>query len=675
MGAFLDRGSRALAHRRAPAIIFGTLALIPLAVATTRPGPARAPWIGNGSLLAPALHIVDPSAVHGAVLAAPLRATGIGVEVDTPATFLASTPSGAWWISEAAANSVTIGQVRTRIAAGARVLIDGDNALSRALLGISETAPPVAVAESVATTAATTAAASRLPAQLAMTAGVAEPSPESVVVPNGQRLVAERLRSTDMRGIRVRWDVNVGTVDPSVPGRVLASTLDGAAALFLSLDGRLLWSRPSLSDGTATLRLPSLPQILSEQWGISPRVERRGFDLYVDPDEEGKVKPDVLTQRWADAGVRRVYVAGWKQNADVDWRYDYRALARAAHKRHLEVYAWLEWPHVDFSFWRRHADCRERTAEGRVGKVNWRELVAVEVPDCFEAAWAQTRTILRAADFDGVNIADLTFDSPYFGPRAPEYYTPFHPDVRRDFANEYGFDPIDLVRDGPRGWKKNPVGLQIWQAYRARLLKDVYAKLLSRIEGVPAGRHIVVTLMDDRADGEIGKLVRDNSAQATKSLLALRATHPFELQLRDPVPFRSQDTTTVVAVYSPARAGEPILAVDFVRRGLVGSERITDRPVGLELYQNVADAARATTTVSLFGSGAIAPDDLGWIRFALAASTATVREHDGLVETSSSRSFTLRLRGRARQILIDGERAGSGTSVDVPAGVHTIRAM
>ncbi len=581
--------------------------------------------------LPPALGVVATSLDEADAIAVTFRRAGLPVESWSPASFSAEvkpdghTP-GAWWISRGAAEVIKVSDVERVLAEGGRVLLDGDTALSRSLL------------------------------QLRKARGIADTTREAV-----------------MRGVDLHWDVDVKTLQPHVPGTMVAATAVGTPALFVAREGALWWSAPSISDGPGPLRLPFLAQELAAHWGIRPRASRPGVDVFVDLDTERGVSIRELVARWSAAGAKRVFVPAWKQNDDMPWRFDYRPLLKAAHARGIEVWAWVEWPHVDFSFWRRNPDCRERTATGNEAKVNWKELVAVEVPDCFERAWQRTRAVLRAVKFDGVNVSGLAFESPYFGHQAPEYYTPFHPLVRKDFHQRYGWDPIEIVRDGPRNATRDRASLAKWERYRKDLLIQVYDRLLTRIAALPSGQRLAVTLMDDRENPVQGALLRDNSAASNSEIIALASRHHFEVILRDPVPFRPIDVERIHAAYEGLLTVTPALGVSAVRRPERGTA-ITDAPVGLELASAVRDAASSGATVVLFASGPLRADDLAWTPHAYAAAAVKVNEVDGVVHTDSAVPFQLFLAGRARRIRIDGRTAGHGDSVPVPSGKHQVTA-
>ena len=112
-------------------------------------------------------------------------------------------------------------------------------------------------------------------------------------------------------------------------------------------------------------RLPYLLQVLHELWGLNIQAERHDLDPY-DPDLlTGKAALPERLRQWKQDGVRRVYLAAWKDDQTRGYRYDYLGFVKAAHAAGIEVYAWLAWPNVTLGFWKQHPDCRKIMALGQ----------------------------------------------------------------------------------------------------------------------------------------------------------------------------------------------------------------------------------------------------------------------------------------------------------------------
>ena len=95
------------------------------------------------------------------------------------------------------------------------------------------------------------------------------------------------------------------------------------------------------------------------------------------------------------------------------------------------VYAWLELPHVSEKFWDEHPQWREKTAILQDAHLDWRKLMNLADPDCSRAAEAGVQALIARFDWDGVNLAELYFESLY-GAADPQRFTPMNETVRAD---------------------------------------------------------------------------------------------------------------------------------------------------------------------------------------------------------------------------------------------------
>jgi hypothetical protein len=611
------------------------------------------PRLGTGPLLAPALRIVDPSIAHGRELAESLRAGGIGVETFSPQALLEETTPGTWWITKDATEIVEPAVIQKLLDAGSNVLLDGVTPISSALLGLQCSAQANRTNVSMPCDKAKTIR----PSELALRGDAQTP-----------RLLTAS--SATVGGVTLSWDKPAQRATPSIPGLAVASMATGEPILWRSTTGNILWSMPTLSGARGPQEFPYLLQALEEVFGISPRVELSGWDLYADPDDYLGQTPKQLAAAWKTAGVRRVYIAGWKQNGLARTRYDYKTLVGALHQQGIQAFAWLGWPYVDAGTLTRYPQCQDRTASGKLAEFGGQSFVALAVPECFDHAWAQSSALLKSASFDGVNIVNLAFSSPYSGYLQPDSYTPFHPFVRAEFIRIHSFDPVSLVRPGPGNGKHNDVNLRAWETYRGELLSTIYDKLLHRLVTTWPKRLIAVTAMDDRNDPATGALLRGNSGRSTDALLDLSKKYPFELVLGDELDFRKQEPGDVMKHYAPSGKLQPSQMLSLGERN-PNDHQITLRLSGLELYNQVHKLASVGDRVALNPKGALAEVDLNWMRFALPPSVELRVEGDNIF-TSSKHPVRVLLRGRAREITLDGKVVAAGNSVDVPVGEHLV---
>jgi hypothetical protein len=657
--------SRKLASPVAPRVLLVVL-LVGFGAHRLAGATHETPLLGNSALLAPSLRIVDPSIAHGTELAEAIRVGGIGAETYSPQALLGETTPGNWWITKDAAQILEPSDVERLLATGSNLLIDGVTPISSALLGLQCSARVDAKNITVPCAKTTTESGTgsdSTPNELALSSGEAKTGGDANI-----RVLT--VSNATLSNIAVRWAEPAQRAIPSIEGVALEKVATGEPALWRSKQGNILWSLPSLSGASGPQELPYLLQALKESFGIAPRVERTGWDLYADPDDYQSQTPTELADSWAEAGVHRVYLAGWKQNEMARTRYDYKTLVDLLHARDIEAYAWLAWPYVDTSMLIKYPECQERTASGTLAEFGGHGFVALTIPECFDKAWLQSARLLGSANFDGTNIVNLAFSSVYSGQKSPEVYTPFHPLVRAAFQREHGFDPVSLVRPGSFNWIHHPTRLAAWETYRSNELAVIYEKLLSRLQSAWPKRAVAITAMDDRNDPVIGALLRKNSGRSTDALFSLQKTYPFELILGDELDFRADLSGDVVKQYVHSGSKPPTMLLSLSERQATNHPR-TARAGGLELYTKLSTLSSVSSNVALNPQGPLPAADLVWLKHAFAPGVELRVEGDRIFSTSKT-AFRLLLHARARGLTLDGKAIPAADSAEVPAGEHVL---
>ena len=184
-------------------------------------------------------------------------------------------------------------------------------------------------------------------------------------------------------------------------------------------------------------RYPYILQALTDL-GAKPRFRSANLWAFFDSSYRSRVDVDYFASRWRTAGIGAIHVAAWHYNEPDAQRDEYlKKLIEACHKRAILVYAWLELPHVSETFWNNHPEWREKTGLLQDAHLDWRKLMNLNNRDCFEAASRETRTLINRFDWDGVNLAELYFES-LEGSANPARFTPFNDDVRKAYRWEKG---------------------------------------------------------------------------------------------------------------------------------------------------------------------------------------------------------------------------------------------
>ena len=173
--------------------------------------------------------------------------------------------------------------------------------------------------------------------------------------------------------------------------------------------------------------------------GLRPPFRGARTWAFFDYSYRTRADLDYMAYRWRQAGIAALHVSAWHFHDPDQHRDDYlKRLIEACHREGVLVYAWLELPHVSEAFWRDGPDCREQTAALQDAQLDWRKLVNLADPDCFERVAGGVSRLLDRFDWDGVNLAELYFESLH-GPSNPQRFTPMNEWVRRDYASREGF--------------------------------------------------------------------------------------------------------------------------------------------------------------------------------------------------------------------------------------------
>ena len=419
-------------------------------------------------------------------------------------------------------------------------------------------------------------------------------------------------------------------------------------------------------------RFPYLLAALSEL-GLSPPYRSHRLWAFFDSSYRTRADVDYLADRWRLAGIRGLHVAAWHYYEPDPERDEYlRRLVESCHRRGILVYAWLELPHVSEKFWTDHPEWREKTALLQDAHLDWRRLMNLASRDCFAAASAGVLGLLERFDWDGVNLAELYFES-LQGHENPSRFTPMNDDVRREFRGAHGFDPVDLFNPAsPRHFGKDASSLRAFLDFRAELSRRIQTQWMERLESARRSKpdlEIVLTHVDDRFDSRM----RDAIGADAGSVLPMLDRHRFTFLIEDPAtvwnlgPERYREIARQYAALTPR---QDCLAIDLNIVERYQDVYPTKQQTGTELYQLIGEAARAFPRVALYFENSIQAQDAAWLASAGAAVVGF--ETDGrktVVEAPYGAG--IRWKGTA---LVDGRPwpVQDGETVWLPAGRHSL---
>jgi hypothetical protein len=413
-------------------------------------------------------------------------------------------------------------------------------------------------------------------------------------------------------------------------------------------------------------RFPYVLQALCDL-GVEPPFRAAGLWAFFDSGYRARVDLDYFARRWRRAGIGALHVAAWhffEPNEEGDAYL--RKLIEACHREGILVYAWLELPHVSEKFWKDHPEWREKTATLQDAALDWRKLMNLTNRECFEAAAEGVRQLLDRFDWDGVNLAELYFES-LEGIGNPSRFTPMNEDVRRLVRSEKRFDPLELF-----GARKDAASERLFLDFRAELAGRIEEEWLALLESARRGKpdlDLVLTHVDDRFD----KTMRDAIGADAGRVLPLLDEHSFTFLIEDPATvwhLGPQRYRAIAEGYQALTSHREKLAIDLNIVDRYQDVYPTKQQTGMELFQLVHQAAASFQHVALyFENSLLAPD---WKLLPAAGATVTRIEAVGrktLVD--SPNGVGLRWNGPA---LVDGQAwpAADDETVWLPAGAHSV---
>ena len=406
---------------------------------------------------------------------------------------------------------------------------------------------------------------------------------------------------------------------------------------------------PMGSGRTGYELLPTLSRLVGEATMAPAGPSRNGVELYLDP---GVLPPNIERNVNAVAalaqGARVVDVAAWDTNfTDPSQDYPYAALIQALHARGILAYAWLEPPFVDLAMWQNQPQCREKTETGQDANPYWRDLISLETPACFNLAWQQWTPVIEGNPWDGVNVAELYFESP----EHPAAFTPFSPGALKLF----GRDP-----------KTN---MAAFMKFRVQLATELNGEMLTRLNSLPQASRLdlELTVIDSKLDPteayDVGSDVTQLAGVAQKGGASLQLEDPFTTWSDGPLRY-DRLTPELQQLVQP---GSGLIDLNIVNRA---GARPTAKMTGGELDLAVASAAAFSGRMGAYAIGTIPAADQAALPSAMAGTAQTT-------DTGIVAPWTVTVHappaGPDTSVTVDGTPwpSAGGTAI-VPAGEHRI---
>lgn len=492
------------------------------------------------------------------------------------------------------------------------------------------------------------------------------------VVAGEERVTVRGLRDQQRPGLSILWERSVELPRYIVPpaAEIRAAERHSGAPLVAAWrrdSGVVLWTATSPGE-RGYERFPYILHALNEL-GLEPPFRSSRLWLFLDGAYRTRVDLEYFARRWRAAGAAAVHVAAWHYfEPDPERDAWLRALVEACHRNAVQVYAWLELPHVGERFWEQHPEWREQTALLHDAHLDWRKLMNLANPECARAVADGIHRLLGRFDWDGVNLAELYFES-LEGHANPARFTPMNPDVRAEYRRLHGMDPYALFH-GPGA--ADDQARRRFLDYRADLARRLQEEWIEQIEQARARRphlDLVLTHVDDRHDPSM----RDRIGADSSRTLPLLERYDFTFLIEDPATVWDagpERYRTIAREYEPLTPRQERLAIDINVVERYQDVYPTRQPTGTELLLQAHQAASAFPRVALYAEHSLLRPDLPLLA-AAAAAAETIAGGDGRLTVASRAGTGARWAGPAR---VDGKEwplAGDGF-VWLPGGTHTI---
>jgi hypothetical protein len=378
--------------------------------------------------------------------------------------------------------------------------------------------------------------------------------------------------------------------------------------------GAILWVAAPPGDHGYE-RFPYLLNALADL-GFDPPFRSNRLWAFFDSAYRSRVDVDYFAARWRTAGIAALHVAAW-HNFEPDPQADayLRKLIEACHREGILVYAWFEFPHVSEKFWTGHPAWREQTALLQDAQLDWRKLMNLTNRECFRAVSAGVRAEVARFDWDGVNLAELYFES-LEGIANPSRFTPMNADVREQFQQQAGFDPLEVF-----GAHADPKSRRMFLDFRASLARRMQEEWLAELDVSRREKpdlDLVLTHVDDRFDTGMRDLLGADAAR----VLPLLDSRSFTFLIEDPATvwhLGPERYTAIAERYRALTSHPDKLAIDLNIVDRYQNVYPTKQQTGTELFQLVHRAAGSFPRVALYFENSLVPPDLKLLPAAAAA--------------------------------------------------------
>lgn len=430
------------------------------------------------------------------------------------------------------------------------------------------------------------------------------------------------------------------------------------------------------SRGLSYEHFPFIMAAVKEQFDITPAFARNDLAFYVDISFHRGESPAELAEKIKSYGADQINLSAWYSQEE--YGNTYKEIIEECHKRGISVYAWFELPFVSTDFWDKHPEWREKTASGEDAHIDWRRLMALSNPEALEEIKKYTKDFIRSFDWDGVDIAEIYFESPGQGFKKKNKFTPMNDSFRRLFEERYGVDPIEIFNPLSKYyWKYNEEMKQNLVDYRVELITKLHEEFLLLCEEIKKEKPYLktsVTVIDSIAD----KNMREHIGVDAEAIAKLQDKYRFMLQIEDPFTLWKLGPDRYKVIGEEYRSimsdgNELSIDINVIDRG--GKVYPTKKQRGLELYQLINNAGRYSDKVILYALATFEKSDMELVPYTTSNDIKVSEISKNEYSIKADKRFIWNTDTEGKTYYIDGEKWAfvSAKGVIIPGGEHRLK--
>ncbi|MGB7604105.1 MAG: hypothetical protein WBL93_01380 [Lutisporaceae bacterium] len=442
--------------------------------------------------------------------------------------------------------------------------------------------------------------------------------------------------------------------------------------------GNFIYSGISLvsSSGLSYEHFPFIMEAVKEQFNMTPTFARDDLAFYVDIGYYTKESPIEIAERAKSYGANQINLSAWY--SPEKYENTYREIIEECHKRGISVFTWFELPLVSTDFWDKHPEWREKTASGEDAHIDWRRLMALSNPEALKEIKKYTEDFIRSFDWDGVDIAEIYFESPGEGFEEKDKFTPMNDSFRKSFQERYGIDPNKVFDPFSKYyWRYNTEMKQNIVDYRVELITKLHEEFLLLFENLKKEKpylQVCVTVIDSIAD----KNMRVNIGVDAEAIAKLQDKYHFMLQIEDPFSLWKLGPDRYKVIGEEYRnimssGNELSIDINVIDRG--GEVYPTKKQRGVELYQLINNASKYTDKVILYALSTVEKADMEFVPYTTSSDVNVQEISKNEYIIKADKRFIWNTDTEGKTYYIDGEKWSfvSKQGVIIPGGEHKLK--